>query len=434
MNKVIFISTIHLLVILSSCKNINTSAISHKNRFSKVAHLSIKIDSNKLNFGDYTKGLFTFYDKKDNIIYEKKQLKIKYRGNSSAHYDKKSFSVKFSNKMCYDRQTCHKKWKLNAEYIDKTFMRNKLSYDLFNLFNKNNIAPKIFYLTVDINNVYNGIYALTEKVDSDLLNFRKDDTNSVLFKDPPISITPQEHGEKYLNCLEFINWSDYYKKFSEKAMRKIINQTYYNQRYPGTNKSNKKYLIHEITEFIFNSKNEEFSNEDIFNKYFDIDNILDWHLLLLLTNNEDGLLKNFYLYSQGIGKPFKFCPWDYDHSFGRDGDGELNHKTFLNADKVELLNRLVKTNTLNYNERLLNKFLILKRKDILTAKNINKMIDNNISLLKNHIEKNEDRWPSEKIHHFSNSTYLSEINLMRKWIEKRLDKVESHLFKLQKTK
>ena len=394
---------------------------------SQLPSLSFYVDTNNLNFGSYTKG---FLKKKhaDQEI----QLKIKYRGNSSAHYDKKCFSINFKTKMCFGNENCQKKWKLNAEYIDKTLMRNKLSYDLFNLFSQTNIAPKIHYVTIDINDKYHGIYALTEKVSNRLLSFKKNDTNTVLFKEAPISYPPEEHDKRHLDFLEYLKWAEYYKKFSEKAMKKASNEVYFNQRYPNLNTSNKKYLIYELTEFIFNSSNDDFCNEDIFNKYFDINNLIDWHLLLLVSNNQDGLIKNFYLYKQSKDTPFKICPWDFDHSFGRDGDGELNQESFININQVKLLNRLVKTNAFGYREKLLQKFLILKNKNILTKKNINKMIDRNISLLSSEIEKNETRWPLEKINHFSTSSFSSEINLLKNWVSKRLKKVEKHIINMQK--
>ncbi len=46
--------------------------------------------------------------------------------------------------------------------------------------------------------------------------------------------------------------------------------------------------------------------------------------MLLLSNNGDGVMKNFLLYKIDSNTPFRIALWDYDHSFGRDGDNELN--------------------------------------------------------------------------------------------------------------
>jgi len=310
-------------------------------------------------------------------------------------------------------------------------MRNKLSYDLFRSFSKGNISPKITYLTVNINGNYNGLYTLLKRVDSDYLKLNKNDTNAIIFKQPPISYSTEKHANKHKRLISYSNKAIFYKEFSAKAKNKLIKEAYYNQRYPNIYKSDKTYIIHELTDFIFNSKDIDFKNEKIFNSFFNINNIIDWHLLLLLSNNQDGLIKNFYIYRTGTNQPFLFSPWDYDHGYGRDGDGELNLNSFINTKRVGLLNRLLKTNAFNYKKKLLKKYLLLKRKNILTAKNINSMIDKNITTIQPYIVENEKKWPIDSVQYLQGSNFNNEILLMKNWVKKRLPKVENYLRKLQ---
>jgi len=411
---------------LSSCNS--------EDEYKMLPEININFDSNNINIGDYIEASFSYQNKKRSISIENFPIKIKYRGNASSHHPKKNFSLKLSEKVCFIKSKCHKRWKLNAAYTDKTFMRNKLSYDIFKLLSTNNIAPRISYVTLNINHNYNGIYSLTERVDSDLLNFIKNDTNAVLFKDAPISYPPEEHEQRHIDFIAYSEWAEFYKEFSDKSMHKLIKRVYYNQRFPQINVSNKKYLIHKLTTFIFNSSDAEFKNKELFNTHFDLNNIIDWHLLLLLTNNGDGLVKNFYLYRQGTNKPFKICPWDYDHSFGRDGGGELNLDEFISLKKIALLDRLLSTNAFNYREKLLHKFLSLKKTKILTASNIHKMIDDNATILEPFVQENEDKWPLDSIQFFNKkSNFFSEITLIKIWIEKRLPKVEDYLKEIQLT-
>lgn len=402
----------------------------HKDK--QLPQFNIDLDSNTINIGDYIDASISYQSKSSAININSLPIKIKYRGNASAHLPKKNFSLKLSEKICFIKSRCHKRWKLNATYTDKTFMRNKLSYDLFNLFSVNNIAPKINYVTVKINKSYEGIYSLTERVDSDLLNFIKNDTNAVLFKEAPISYPTKEHKKRHVDFIAYSEWAEFYKEFSDKSMKKLIKRVYYNQRFPKINKSDKKYLIHNITDYVFNSTDADFKNEKLFNTYFDIDNIIDWHLLLLITNSGDGYMKNFYLYKQGTNKPFKFCPWDYDHSFGRDGDGELSLNSFISLKEVKLLDRLLESNAFNYREKLLQKFLLLKKNNVLTKRNIHKMIDDNVIILEPFIKKNEEKWPLDNNPFFNKkSNFFSEVTLIKVWIEKRLPKVEKYLQNLQ---
>jgi len=398
----------------------------------KLAKFELEFNAEKINIGDYVNGQISYQDRNGSFNAENVPIKIKYRGNASSLHPKKNFSLKLSEKLCFIKSRCHKRWKLNAEYTDKTFMRNKLSYDLFSQLSPKNIAPRINYVEVKVNNSYGGLYSLTERVDSELLGFIKQDTNAVLFKDAPISYPTDEHEKRHEDFIAYSNWAEFYKGFSEKSMEKLIKRVYYNQRYPKINKSDKSYLIHHLTNFIFNSTDEEFKNEETFNAHFDINNLIDWHLLLLVSNNGDGLVKNFYLYRQGSKMPFKICPWDYDHGFGRDGGGELNLDEFINLDEIAILNRLLKTNAFNYREKLLNKFLLLKEKNILTKSNIHNMIDDNVSILNPHMKKNEELWPLDHIDFFNKkNNFFSEVTLMKVWVEKRLPKVEKYLHNLQ---
>ena len=399
-----------------------------------LPQFSIDVNTDDLNFGDYIDGEVTYTNAAGFVQHNASAIGIKYRGNASAHYDKKSYSLKFDCETCLGDVMCHKKWKLNAEYIDKTFIRNKLSYDLFRSFSTQNLAPRIMFVTMNMNGSYQGIYALTERVDSDLLRLNKKDTGAVLFKQPPISFPPEEHSKRHEEFVGFCGWADFYQGFSAKAKDKLIKETYYNQRYPDIDKRDKKYLIHELTQYIFNSDDAEFLDYETFSKHFDLDNIIDWHILLLTTNNGDGLVKNFYLFKQETGQPFRFCPWDYDHTFGRDGDGELNHQSFVDARRAALLKRLLDSNAFDYKRKLLNKFMQLKNRDILTVKNIHRMIDTNAAILSPFVDENEQKWPPNAIAHFYDTDFKNEVLLMKKWIETRLPEVEGYLLELQQNK
>ena len=100
--------------------------------------------------------------------------------------------------------------------------------------------------------------------------------------------------------------------------------------------------IEGIRDFILNSSNEVFSES--VSTIFDIDNIIDWHLLLILSNNGDGILKNFYLYKIDSNTPLRIAPWDYDHSFGRDCDNELNLISRpLDIERSNLFQQVIRT-------------------------------------------------------------------------------------------
>jgi len=49
----------------------------------------------------------------------------------------------------------------------------------------------------------------------------------------------------------------------------------------------------------------------------------------------------------------------------------------------------LQSNAFNYKQKSLNKFLLLQKNNILTAKNINKMIDDHVMLISPFIEQNK---------------------------------------------
>ncbi|GAB5416918.1 MAG: spore coat protein CotH [Crocinitomicaceae bacterium] len=379
-----------------------------------------------MNPSDYLIADFEWRDSLGNSIWEQKG-RIRIRGNRSAEFDKHSYSIKLNEAFALLDLPENKKWKLNAEYIDKTLMRNKLSYDLFRQFSDGNIAPEIQYCVVYINNDYNGIYALTESVDDNTLGLKKSN-GAVLFKEPPVSHPPGEHEERFENFRGYIERSIRYKDYSIKAKYKMLDECYFNQRFPDIQEEDYTDEIYQITEFIFNSSDATFSKEANFNRYFDLDNLIDWHLLILVTANGDGTYKNFYMSKEDRNAPYLFTPWDYDHSFGRDGDGEPSKVSIIPVEKnMALLHRLMETNAFGYRQKLFQKFLDLKKKGVLTDSHIHKMIDANVMVLKSEAEANEKRWPPDKIDYFKNASFSTEIQKMKNWVTNHLPELEMYL-------
>ncbi|MDB4089429.1 CotH kinase family protein, partial [Flavobacteriales bacterium] len=56
--------------------------------------------------------------------------KIKQRGGSSIGYAKKSYTVKFDDSLSLLGLPANKTWIFNASYLEKSLIRNNLSYDL----------------------------------------------------------------------------------------------------------------------------------------------------------------------------------------------------------------------------------------------------------------------------------------------------------------
>lgn len=318
---------------------------------------------------------------------------IKFRGGMSSKYDKHSYTVEFADKKSIDGLDESKHWVLTSSYIDKTFMRHKLCFDLFRQMNSNNIAPHCSYVKVFENEHYNGLYILMERMDKNRLHLVKGDKKAFIFKEPPLfyPVNPAENRDSlYLES----------------------------QEYPKSKKGAANGPLLELEKLIFEGSDENFKKQ-IF-QYLDMDNIIDWQLLLMFTNNGDGQLKNYYIYRQDSESPMRIALWDYDHGLGRDGDNERNMlERMLDEKRNTLMKRLIELNPERFNEKMAQRWKEL-RKSTITVQNIDKMIAENNEVIEPYIKENAKLWPVDGKWYFDKNDYYQEIKLIQTYVKKRL--------------
>lgn len=326
--------------------------------------------------------------------------KIKYRGGMSSRYDKHSFALELNQETSLGSLPVDDDWILNANYIDKTFMRHKISYDLFRQMNPQNISPKCSYLNLKINNNPQGLYVLMEKINSSMIGLHEKDSLAMLFKDPPIFAKKED-------------------------LQDSIN--YYHQKYPKLNDDKTNY-IKSFIDFMFNSKDIVFEKD--IGSWIDLDNVIDWHLLLLFSNNSDGIMKNFYLYKLNGATPFRMAIWDYDHSFGRDGDNELNMMSNeLDCNRAILLKRLMNVSE-TYPRSLKKRWFELRASNVISLENFKKHIAENDAIIKKDILENFNKWPIDAKWYYDANNYKQEVDLMVNFVDLRLQQLDTYFTNL----
>ncbi|MFT6982774.1 MAG: spore coat protein CotH, partial [Crocinitomicaceae bacterium] len=144
-----------------------------------------------------------------------------------------------------------------------------------------------------------------------------------------------------------------------------------------------------------------------------------------------GIKKNNYFFKRDSSSPYLYCPWDFDHSFGREGDGEPITEQICDIQSHKLFERLVELNPDNYLAKIPQKFTKLYESGILSVKHIHEMIDENAEKLQPEIKANEARWPLDEVGYFKGSDFEKEVQLMKDWIEQRIPRIEKHLEELQ---
>jgi len=259
-----------------------------------------------------------------------------------------------------------------------------------------NIAAKSNFVRVVENNNPIGLYVLMEELDASTLKIDKSDTTALIFKDPPIF-------RSYQDTLPTAN--------------------YYQQKFPKYSVNNKNIVLHQFHDFLFNSSMEEFQTNIWL--WLDKQSIIDWHLMLLFSNNADRIMKNWFLYKQNAETPFKIAIWDYDHSFGRDGDNEYNMMDRpLNCEKAILFSRLLNTPSLDYEKALAKRWNELRQNNVFSETHTNKLITNYDKVIRLGIEENTKIWPNESKWYYDNNDYDQEIDIIKSFITLRLKQLD----------
>ncbi len=332
----------------------------------------------------------------ESITYEGK---IERRGGFSISLPKHSYEIDLNDDISLAELPKDDDWILNANYIDKTFLRHVMSYELFTTMNENNIASKCKYVELKLNGVYNGLYVLMEKLDKSSLKICDEDSNAVIFKEPHI-----------------------FRDTYEGIIPQNINN-FHQQTYPKIEKRDKTAFIEEVREFILTSSDNNFTIG--ISGIFDIDNLIDWHLLLMISNNSDGILKNFYLYKTDKETPIRIAPWDYDHSFGRDCDNELNLDEYpLIIERSILFRRLLEFDW--YKANLKERWMDMNNMNILSENGLKQRVIAKSNFIKELAKKNFEIWPVDNPWYFDSNNFEEEIEIIFKFIELRHNRLRDY--------
>ncbi len=322
----------------------------------------------------------------------------KIRGGMSIGYPKKSFSLKLDESIaCFDLPKS-KEWILNANFIDKTFMRHKLSYDLFREINAKNITSESNYVILYLNGNLQGLYLLMQRINEDLLDLDKKDKKAVIFKDPVLFFTDDR--------LNAHRTDPYPQNFPKKKSSRLTDE------------------MIEFRNYILTSDDQTFFDNEIgIASKMNMESIVDWYIFLMLSNGGDGLVKNYFLYRKNEDSLFDLTIWDCDHSFGRDGDGELNMmERSIRPHKNILLKRLL-TNT-NFNNKVAKRWNELREKGVISKQHIFGMIEENDLQIKEAIQLNNEIWSNDQKYYFDSNSYEQEIVILKEFIRDRITQLD----------
>ncbi|MEN3039633.1 MAG: CotH kinase family protein [Candidatus Kryptonium sp.] len=298
---------------------------------------------------------------------------IRFKGHSSRYFPKKPFYIRFS------RANEFEGWRrmgFNAMYTDKSLMCEQLTWDLCREMRM--IGPVTYYANLYINDKNYGPYLFVERIDETLKR------NPERFGFSPggtlYEVSDDYHcGNLFIPADSSFYYRCYKKKFPEDSNYVDLIQ-----------------LIREI-----NEASVENFHEFIDRKFFS-ESVLNWFVLNTLTHMGDTYNKNYYLYHEPSTDKWLIIPWDYDLSFGRDGDSRLPYPFGLLNDRFKYWYMLPNHGPSNplktkffQNQVLFNRFkqrLDSVLANVFTEEKMNQLVDQYYSAIKRYVYKDEFKW------------------------------------------
>ena len=369
-------------------------------------------------------------------------IDISIHGSSSRLYPKKSYrfqtiqdaSHKEGVKASLVDFPAEKDWILEASYNDKSFLRDKLLFDLFRKMGHYSVQSR--FVEVILNDQYQGIYILEEKI--------KQGKNRV----PIAKIRPQDiAGDSltggYIFCLNRpkpgnYGWSSkYFSNISQDSAN------YFQCIVPSGKaivQRQKEYIKDLIDQFETALMQPNFQNPQTgYRKYIDVPSFIDNMILNEVAKNPDAYRLSTYFYKDRDSKnrKIKMGPvWDFDISCGgsrfnegRDGTGWQ----FLYPTSVNFIpfwwKRFMEDP--EFSRELYLRYKLL-RKSVLDLNAINKMIDQQANQLEEAQIRNYKMWPILGQVIWPNpappaQSFKEEIYNLKKWFKDRLEWMDKNI-------
>lgn len=283
--------------------------------------------------------------------------KYRIRGGFTTKMAKKSFAVKLFDENGGDLEVnvlgirAENSWILNAMSIDRTRMRDRICFDVWNemshtpydtKYDNRNGSEGVF-VEVFINGEYHGLYCMTDKINRKLLGLKKDKTND----DGQIAI----RGLLYKGH-DWTTGSDLLQYNNVATYKKIWNA--WELQYPEDCPSIETWRpLMNLIDFCSDATPDDTFIQE-YQNYFYIDNLADFVVFTMALFVRDLPYHNTYLSVVDINEGHRYLvtPWDMDTSLGGNYDGSY-YETLAYFDKYDTtapFNRLSVQNIDGFND------------------------------------------------------------------------------------
>jgi hypothetical protein len=331
-------------------------------------------------------------------------------------------------------------WILLANYNDKTFMRNALAYDLSR--KMGHYAPRTRAVEVIVNNEYQGIYILMEKI-------KRDKGRVDIAKLTNLDISGDDVSGGYIFKIDYYNssnsWQSSFRPIDYPG--KTVNYVYADPDPTELLWQQKEYLKTAVNSFESVLYSTNFKDQAKgYPAWVDVNSFIDYFIVNELSRNVDGFKKSVYFFKDKDSKGGKINAgpvWDFDWAWkniwdcstfqATDGSGWsykindcLAYGPYSNGWMVRFLQDENFANALN------TRYFEL-RKSFLSTQYLNSYIDSVQNLVNEAQVRHYSRWRILGISagapevDSQPDSYAGVVYKFRNWIQTRLNWLDKNM-------
>jgi len=246
---------------------------------------------------------------------------LKTRGNSTFMYRKKPYQIKFDKKTDLFGMGKAKKWILLANFVDGSFVRNKIVFDLAERIGMP-YTPESVFVNVYIDGEYVGLYQLCEKIEIG-------DSRVPLESEYGV-IAEMDAPERYAQ-------EDFWFRTSVTGKPFVYKE--YNTDFEDEECVEETRRVRAYFESRINALEDEIYNNGkdwaLVESLIDVDSFVRYYFINELCENTDVTYSSTYFYTDGPGDVIHAGPvWDYDRCFGSYADNP-NYDQSTDADYLK---------------------------------------------------------------------------------------------------
>lgn len=227
----------------------------------------------------------------------------KKRGASSLGYPKNSYTVKFDSDDKFDEPDraggflFKKRIVLTSTFDDNTYVRQRLAYELWNTMDPGHVPVQVYSAVVYLEGEFHGLYLVSDHIDDNHF---------------------AAHGFREAgNVYKAYNHDANFKLLQYDGDPKVTLHDGYEKKEgdPPQGQPGAFDDLDALVAWVANSDAATFLAE--LPARLDDRDFRDWFVFVTYTLGQDSGGKNCYLYHDPAGGPWRYVPWDFNHSFGQ---------------------------------------------------------------------------------------------------------------------